>query len=81
MTGRMPQDGINQAELPKAVAHIWGWFMRMNACRQGGMGGALPISHMEMLAFFQLEGHRPDGWELDAIRLLDGIALDSQRDA
>lgn len=40
------------------------------------MGGPLPISYLEMLAFFQLEGVMQQRWEISALRTLDCVALD-----
>lgn len=76
MTGRMPAEGINPATIPEIAQHVWAWFLMLNACRQSGMGPS-PISHSEMLAFFTLEGIMPEGWELQAIRALDNVALES----
>lgn len=76
MTGRMPEEGINPVDFPEALAHLWQWFLQLNSARQSGMS-ASPITYPDMRAFFSLYGIAPQGWELDAIRLLDGIALES----
>lgn len=73
----MPEEGINPEELPPVASHVWQWFLQLNASRQGGMSGPLPLSNTEILAFFQLEGLWPEPWELQALRALDGVALAS----
>lgn len=79
MTGRMPPEGVNPVEFPQAVSHLWQWFMQLSNARQPGMGVS-PITYPDLHAFFSLYGITPDGWELDAIRVLDGIALESMND-
>lgn len=76
MTGRTQPEGINPIEFPEALAHLWQWFLQLNSARQPGMG-ASPITYPDMQAFFSLYGIAPQGFELDAIRLLDSVALES----
>ena len=73
----MPEEGINPETLPEVCASAWNWFLRLSGTRQSGMSGPLPISNTEMLAFFELEGCRPEYWEMSAIRRLDAVALES----
>jgi hypothetical protein len=77
MTGRMPAEGINPVEFPETALHVWNWFQQLSAGRGGGGMGPSAITYPDMQAFFGLYGIRPDVWELDAIRLLDGVALNS----
>ena len=37
--------------------------------------GVNPISYQEMQSYFSLHKISPDEWEIDAIKMLDGIAL------
>lgn len=41
------------------------------------MSGPMPISNVELLAFFTLESLTPESWEISAIRALDRVALNS----
>ncbi len=75
MTGRMPQEGINPIELPPEADHVWLWFLDLNAARQSGLNGGMPLSHAELVAFFWLERITPSGWELQALRALDRVAF------
>lgn len=77
MTGRMPQEGINPVELPVEVAHVWGWFLHLNAKRQPAISGVAPISELEISLFLANRGISLEGWELDAIEALDRVARDS----
>lgn len=74
--GVMPEEGINPVSFPEAVGHVWEWFLHLNASRQAGMGGPMPVTYTEIAAFFNLEGVELSGWELQAIRWLDRIALE-----
>lgn len=76
MTGRMPEEGINPVEFPEVLAELWGWFLRLNAGRGGGFG-TQPITEQGIGWFFHNRGIRPQMWQLDALRLLDRVALDS----
>lgn len=62
--------------LPSAAKFAWSYFMRLNQTRQvGGFGGFFAINYQEMWAFFQLEQVMPEPYELELIRIWDGIAL------
>lgn len=73
----MPEEGINPVDLPEVAWHVWEWFLQLSGSRQSGIAGPVPLSNLEILAFFQLEGVSPDGWELQAIRALDRVAMES----
>lgn len=78
MTGQMPEEGINPVEFPDLLYDLWHWFLRMNAGRCSGMGPA-PITEQEIGWFFRNRKIAPEVWQLDAIRMLDGIALESMQ--
>lgn len=74
MKGFMPAEGINSAEFPDVLYDLWHWFLDLNAARGGGMGPA-PITYLDLNAYASLHRLRFEGWELAAIRRLDGVAL------
>jgi hypothetical protein len=76
MTGTMPDEGINHAEFPDHIGYLWGWFLSLNASRGGGMGPS-PITYLEMQAYFSLMRITPSPFDIDALRRLDSIALQS----
>jgi hypothetical protein len=81
MTGRMPDEGINPVEFPDVLWDLWHQFLELNASRgSGGMGGPAPITQLDMYAYCQLRRIWFEGWELNAFRLLDQIALSSISD-
>lgn len=61
-------------ELPEAALYVWRWFIDLNNSRQSGMG-VNPISYQEMNSYFSLHNLVPESWEIDAVKMLDGIAL------
>jgi hypothetical protein len=75
----MPEEGINQVTFPAEVAHIWAWFTRLDAARQPAFAGLSPITYEAMAAFFTLQGIKPQPWEVDAIKALDRVAVDSRQ--
>jgi hypothetical protein len=79
MTGRMPEEGINSAEFPDLLYDLWQWFLKLNAGRSGGLGPT-PIDEQNIGWFFHNRRITPQCWQLDAIRMLDSIALESLRD-
>lgn len=80
MTGRMPEEGINPVEFPDLVSSIWQWFLRLHAGRGRGFGPE-PITEQEIGWFFHNRCIRPQMWQLDAIRELDNVALESAKGA
>lgn len=76
--GAMPEEGINPADFPDELAHVWRWFMDLNASRQpSGMAGLAAITYPDMQAYFQLRREHPAPWELDLLKRLDSVALES----
>jgi hypothetical protein len=73
--GVMPQEGINPANLPEAVEHVWHWFLQLNAKRPQGMCGICPIPESEIHFFFLNRQISPQMWEVDAIAALDAVAI------
>ena len=71
----MPEEGINPGELPGEAAHVWNWFAALRSSAGAGLSGPLPITNVEMLAFFTLEGFSLEGWETLALRALDSAYL------
>jgi glycerate kinase len=50
----------------------------MHRSRGAGMAGALGITYLDIQAYSQLKQIHFEGWELDAIRYLDILFLNSQ---
>jgi len=72
----MPAEGINPVDFPNLLADEWGWFLSLNSSRQVGMAPS-PISEIEIESFFRNRRLRPEIWQLDTIRALDRVALES----
>jgi hypothetical protein len=75
MTGNMPQEGINPVEFPDLLYDLWNWFLKLSTGRGGGMGPT-PIDEQNIGWFFHNRRITPQCWQLDAIRMLDSIALE-----
>jgi hypothetical protein len=76
MKGFMPPEGINPQEFPDAMYELWNWFLALHCARPPGMGFT-PILETEIRAFCLNRGIRMSLWEIDAIRALDRVAMDS----
>lgn len=75
MTGHMPIEGVNPAEFPQEIEHLWGWFLQLNAKRPQAMNGISPIPESEMHYFFSNRQIQPQAWEVDAISAIDVVAI------
>lgn len=75
MTGSMPDEGVNPIDFPAEAAHVWHWFLQLNAKRPQGFSGASCIPESEVHYFFRNRHIAPEVWEVDAISALDGVAL------
>jgi hypothetical protein len=77
MTGRMPEQLVNQTQLPEQLSHVWEWYLILSMARTyrpDGVPQAIPES--EIGWFFSNRRISPEGWETDALRMLDRAALD-----
>lgn len=79
MTGRMPMEGINPEELPEEAAHVWLWFLQLNAKRPQAMSGISPISASEIYYFFCNRQITPEVWEVDALAALDNVSINAMQ--
>lgn len=75
----MPEEGANSVEFPDVLYDLWQWFLRLNATRPSGMAPS-PISESEIRAFCLNRQMHLELWQLNAIRLLDAVALESTKE-
>jgi hypothetical protein len=61
-------------QVPLESAHIWRWFLDLNAPR-GATFSVNPISWTDTASYFGLKRIRPDPWEVDLLRSLDDAYL------
>lgn len=76
--GAIPAEGVNPVEHPTVLAELWNWFCMLHECRTVGMSGPCRIGYSDMLAFFTLEGVRPEPWHIGVIKSLDRLFMASQ---
>lgn len=72
--GRVPKELEDLVELPECMQEYWSWFLRLSNRRPQGMGVSA-ISYSEMLAFFELIGVVPEGYEIEVLEAFDRVAL------
>ena len=75
----MPDEGVNPYEFPEVLYDLYGWFKDLSRARGVGMA-AMGITYLDIQAYSQLKQIRFDDWELEAIRYLDIIFLNSQNE-
>jgi hypothetical protein len=76
MTGRRPPELDEAPEFPEALYDEWHWFLSLNAARPAGLG-ASPLTESDIGWFFRNRRLAPEGWQIELIRRLDVIALQS----
>lgn len=75
-TGKRPAQ-LDVARLPVEVAHIWEYFLRLNAKRTCGVAAPNPLSEVEIEAWERRRRIRLDPFESDCIDALDEVYLAS----
>jgi hypothetical protein len=80
MTRQTLPEAHNPAELSPILSDLWYWFNGLHRARGQGLNGPDKITESEMGWYFHNRGIRPSSWHLDAIRVLDAIALQSLRE-
>ena len=72
----VPEEEWGIPEFPIVLYDLWQWFLKLHGSRGSGLGPA-PITEESIGWFFHTRRIAPQGWQLDAIRMLDRIALES----
>lgn len=73
-TGIRPKELDDLPELPKCFALVWEDYLNLNRTRSSGFGPGA-ITYTEIKNYFDLRGIDPECWEVDLIKLFDGLAL------
>ena len=79
--GKPHPEDVGGEPLPPAAAHVLEWFWELAAARGASASGPQPLAPTEILAWCMLRRLRLRGWELRALRALDGRWLDVARNA
>ena len=66
--------------IPRAVAHVWEWFIELGNARTRTESGPGPISFLEIKAWADLTGNVPTPEETRLIKRLDVAYLNSLGD-
>ncbi|MFZ6655939.1 phage tail assembly chaperone [Undibacterium sp. TJN19] len=68
---------VRPVTVPIELEYLWHWFLDLHHSRgNNGMGPAV-ITFQDMQAWMQVTGRKPERFELDAIRALDRLYLES----
>ena len=75
-TGKRPAE-LDGPEIPDATRHLWSWFLELHAGRGSSGYGLSAISYGEMDAWSRLRQIPLESWEVQALRTLDALYLQS----
>ena len=74
----MPEEGINPYDPPGVLYELWEWFLRLSRTRgRDATGQPQPLAEDQIGWFFHNRRLRVQEWELDVLRILDSLALES----
>lgn len=65
---------------PSDTAYLWGWFGDLDVARQCGMNGAQSTPYQEIESWARLMRIRLAPWEVECLRMLDVLCLNSEAD-
>ncbi len=71
-TGRMPGQLAEQPDLPEELDYILRWFYELRSHE--------PIKYAELASWSSLQPAKPQHWEIEVIKALDGIYWSSIND-
>lgn len=72
--GITPKELSDLIEMPESLVNCWLWFVDLHRARNSGFGvSAIPYS--EIHSYFNLLQIQVEPWEIELIKLFDGIAL------
>jgi hypothetical protein len=74
---REAQAELLAPDLPLAGAHLWQWFLELNAARTSNGWGPNAIGYAELDAWARLTRRAPAVHEIDALRALDRAFMES----
>jgi hypothetical protein len=73
----MPKE-LEPPPCPDEIKYLWQWFGDLSRGRNyTGMGSPLPLSSTEILSWMTITKIRLTPWELDVIKSMDSIHLQS----
>lgn len=72
--GITPKELSDLIEMPESLVNCWLWFIDLHKTRSSGFGIAA-IQYSEIHSYFNLLQIQVEPWEIELIKLFDGIAL------
>lgn len=76
--GKRPE-GLDGPRIPRAVWHVWEWFLELDRARPSGGMDPGRITFSEIKAWSELTGNKPRPHEIAMIRRLDDLRLKSMQ--
>ena len=80
MSGMASKERALEVVFPDILYDLWNWFLDLHYARGSNMNGAAGIGFLDMQAYCQLKRLQLETWQIDVIRNLDSLFLNSQID-
>lgn len=74
-TGFLPKELADIPPMPDDLTYLWKWFLELDAARGSNGFGLNPLSYAEIKAWADLLGHKPQSWEIKAIKRFDSVRI------
>lgn len=63
------------------MSQVWAWFNKLNNARHySDMGSALPITYSEIESWSNVTETYPTPFEVDVIKLIDGVSMSTKKE-
>lgn len=69
--------GLLGPALPDVAMHLWHLFLDLHRGRDYGANGPNPLSYQLILAWSELTGIRLSPWEVDVVKVLDSLWINT----
>lgn len=79
-TGIMPDRLANEIELPRSVAHVWGYFCNLHSERASNGIGLSRITSTAIKDWCFVTRTKLEPWEVKAIKHIDNLWMESIND-
>lgn len=71
---------LHGPDLPEAARYLMEWFGQLHSTRPGGPSGPAPLRYTEIKAWAELTGRKLSWWEVETIKRLDRLWLETYYD-
>lgn len=70
---------LTEPPFPDDLAYLYAWAKALHGRSGVMMGGVLPLSHREIVAWTVLTGHRPTPLDVEGLLALDAVMINPEK--